>query len=87
MEEVLRFWKKRKLSPRFIGPYEVLERIRQVAYRLAHPPELAKLHDVFHVSMLRKYRSMGCIHYMCKKYKYKQIFHMMRSQRLFWLER
>ena len=57
--KVLRFGKKGKLSPRFIGPYEVLERIKPVAYRLALPPELAKLHDVFHVSMLRKYRSDG----------------------------
>ena len=55
--KMLRFGKKWKLSPRFIGPYEVLERIRPVAFRLALPPELAKLHDVFHVSMLRKYRS------------------------------
>ena len=54
--KVLRFGKKGKLSPRFIGPYEVLERIRPMEYRLALPPELAKLHDVFHVSMLRKYR-------------------------------
>ena len=45
------------MSPRFIGPYEILERIGPVAYRLALPPELAKLHDVFHVSMLRRYRS------------------------------
>ena len=55
--KVLRFGKKGKLSPRFIGSYEVLERIGPVAYRLALPLELAKLHDVFHVSMLRKYRS------------------------------
>ena len=56
---MLRFGMKGKLSPRFIGPYEVLERIISVAYRLALPSELAKLHDVFHVSMLRKYRSDG----------------------------
>ena len=55
--KILRFGKKGKLSPRFIGPYEVLERIEPMAYRLALPPELAKLHDVFHVSMLRRYRS------------------------------
>ena len=57
--KVLRFGKKGKLSSRFIGPYEVLERIGPVAYRLALPPELAKLYDVFHVSMLQKYRSDG----------------------------
>ena len=55
--KILRFGKKGKLSPRFIGPYEVLERIKQVAYRLTLPPELAKLHDVFHVSMLQRYLS------------------------------
>ena len=56
LRKVIRFGKKGNLSPRFIGPYEVLERIETVAYRLALPPELAKLHDVFHVSMLQKYR-------------------------------
>ena len=55
--KILRFGQKGKLSPRFIGSYEILERIGPVAYRLALPPELAKLHDVFHVSMLRRYRS------------------------------
>ena len=44
------------MSSRFIGSYEILERIGPVAYRLALPPELAKLHNVFHVSMLRRYR-------------------------------
>ena len=53
---MLRFGKKGKLSLRFIGPYEILERVGPVAYRLAFPPELTKLHDVFHVSMMRRYR-------------------------------
>ena len=56
-KKILRFGRKGKLSPRFVGPYEVLERVGPVAYRLALPPELVKLHDVFHVSMLRRYRS------------------------------
>ena len=55
--KILRFGQKGKLSSRFIGPYEILERIGHVPYRLALPQELAKLHDVFHVSMLRRYRS------------------------------
>ena len=57
--KILWFGKKGKLSPRFIGPYEILERIGSVAYRLALPPELAKLHNVFHVSMLWRYHSNG----------------------------
>ena len=55
--KILRFGQKGKLIPRYIGPYEILECIGHVAYQLALPPELDKLHDVFHVSMLRRYRS------------------------------
>ena len=56
-KKVMRFEKKGKLSPRFIRLYEVIEKVGQVAYRLALPPELEKIHNVFHVSMLRRYRS------------------------------
>ena len=52
---VVRFGKRGKLSPRFIGPFEILERIGTVAYRLALPPSMSGVHKVFHVSMLRKY--------------------------------
>ena len=46
---VVRFSVRGKLNPRYIGPYEVLERIGPVAYRLALPPSLAGVHNVFHV--------------------------------------
>ena len=52
---VVRFDKRGKLSPRFIGPFEILERIGIVAYRLALPPSMSGIYEVFHVSMLRKY--------------------------------
>ena len=56
-KKVIRFGKKGKLSPRFIGPYEVIEQVGPVAYRLALPSELERIHNVFHVSMLRRYKS------------------------------
>ena len=56
-KKVMRFGKKGKLSPIFIGPYEVIEKVGLVAYCLALPPNLEKIDNVFHVSMLRRYRS------------------------------
>ena len=52
---VVRFGKRGKLSPRFIRPFEILERIGTIAYRLALPPSMSGVHEVFHVSMLRRY--------------------------------
>ena len=51
---VVRFDKRGKLSPRFIGPFEVLKSVSTIASRLALPPRLSSVHAVFHVSMLRK---------------------------------
>ena len=51
----LRFVQKGKLTPRYIGPFEILQRIGPVAYRLALPPTLQGIHDMFHVSNLRRY--------------------------------
>ena len=52
---VIIFGKRGKLSPRYIGPFEVLERVGAVAYWLALPLSLSSVHEVFQVSMLRKY--------------------------------
>ena len=52
---VVRFGKSGKLSPGFIGPFEILERVGIVAYWLALPHNMLGFHKVFHVSMLRKY--------------------------------
>ena len=53
--EVVRFGKRGKLAPRYIGPFEVLEMVGTVSYRLALPPSLSGVHEVFYVSMLCKY--------------------------------
>ena len=47
---MVRFGKRGKLSPRFIGPFEILERVGTVAYRLALPPSMSGVHEVFHVT-------------------------------------
>ena len=53
--EVVRFGKRGKLSPRFIGPFEMLQRVGTVTYRLDLPPNMSCVHEVFHVSMLQRY--------------------------------
>jgi ''chromo'' (CHRromatin Organisation MOdifier) domain. len=55
LKGVMRFGKKGKLAPRYIGPFMITERVGSVAYRLALPDHLQRVHDVFHVSMMRKF--------------------------------
>ena len=57
MKCIMRFGKKKKLAPRYIGPFEILKRVGMVTYRLALPLNLSQVHPVFHVLMLRKYIS------------------------------
>lgn len=51
------FSKKGKLSPHYVGPFEIMELIGEGAYKLALPPSYVRVHNIFHVSMLRKYKS------------------------------
>ena len=50
-----RFGVKGKLAPRYVGPYEIIEKINPVAYQVTLPPEMEHMHNVFHISMLRDY--------------------------------
>ena len=52
---VIRFGTRGKLSPRYIGPFEILDRVGDVSYQLALPPSLEGIHNVFHISQLREY--------------------------------
>ena len=52
---MVRFGKRGKLNPRYIGPFEIVERIGPMAYILDFPEEFSQVHNVFHISMLRKY--------------------------------
>ena len=55
MKSVMRFGRKGKFSSRFVGPFKILERVGTLAYKVALPLSLSKIHNVFHVSTLRKY--------------------------------
>ena len=52
---VVRFGKRGKLNPRYIGPFEIVDGIGPMTYRLDLPEEFSRVHNVFHISMLRKY--------------------------------
>ncbi|XP_074324027.1 uncharacterized protein LOC141660948 [Apium graveolens] len=66
---VKRFGMKGKLSPRYVGPFDVMEKVGEVSYKVALPPQLSQVHNVFHVSVMRdnKYHPLHVVHYPLHK--------------------
>jgi hypothetical protein len=54
MKGVIRFGKRGKFNPKYVGPFQVKKQVSLVAYKIELPPHMAGIHDVFHVSQLRK---------------------------------
>ena len=83
-----RVLKSRKLTPRFIGSYNITRRIGPVAYEIALSQHLANLHNVFHVSQLRKYvNSMLRVHRMRSVKSMRRIRRIRKSHRIFSMQR
>ena len=55
MKGIMRFDKKGRLAPRYIGPFPIVKKIEKVTYKLELPEDLKAIHPVFHVSLLKKY--------------------------------
>ncbi|GJR04092.1 putative reverse transcriptase domain-containing protein [Tanacetum coccineum] len=76
---VVRFGKKGKLAPRYVGPFEILERISLVAYRLRLPEELSSVHDTFHVSNLKKCLANANLHVPLDEIKVDKTLHFVEE--------
>ncbi|GKA46031.1 putative reverse transcriptase domain-containing protein [Tanacetum coccineum] len=76
---VVRFRKKGKLAPRYVGPFEILERIGPVAYRLGLPEELSGVHDTFHVSNLKKCLADANLHVPLDEIKIDKTLRLSRN--------
>ncbi|GJY16797.1 putative reverse transcriptase domain-containing protein [Tanacetum coccineum] len=76
---VMRFGKRGKLAPRYVGPFEILERIGPVAYRLRLPKELSEVHDTFHVSNLKKCLADANLHVPLDEIKVDKTLHFVEK--------
>nr|GEU51412.1 hypothetical protein [Tanacetum cinerariifolium] len=76
---VICFGKKSKLAPRYVGPFEILERMVPVAYRLRLPKELRSVHDTFHVSNLKKCLADANLHVPLDKIKVDKTLHYVEN--------
>nr|GEV66124.1 putative reverse transcriptase domain-containing protein [Tanacetum cinerariifolium] len=76
---VVRFGKRSKISPRYVGPFEIVERVGPVAYRLCLPQELAGFHDTFHVSNLKKCLAEKNLHVLLEEVKIDDKLHFVEE--------
>ncbi|GKC30944.1 hypothetical protein Tco_1038238, partial [Tanacetum coccineum] len=76
---VIHFGKKGMLAPRYVGPFEILERIGPVAYRLRLPEELSRVHDTFHVSNLKKCLADASLHVPLGEIKVDKTLHFVEE--------
>ncbi|GJT50633.1 putative reverse transcriptase domain-containing protein [Tanacetum coccineum] len=76
---VMRLGKKGKLAPRYVGPFEILERIGPVAYRLRLPTELSEVHYTFHVSNLKKCLADASLHVPLDEIKIDKTLHFVEE--------
>ncbi|GJW34447.1 putative reverse transcriptase domain-containing protein [Tanacetum coccineum] len=76
---IVRFGKNDKLAPRYVGPFEILERIDPVAYRLRLSEELSSVHDTFHVSNLKKYLADAKLHVPLNEIKIDKTLHFVEE--------
>ncbi|GKB44071.1 hypothetical protein Tco_0889013, partial [Tanacetum coccineum] len=76
---VVRFGKRSKLSPRYVGPFEIVERVGPVAYRLRLPQELVGVHDTFHVSNLKKCLADVTLHVPLEEVKIDDKLHFVEE--------
>lgn len=75
----MRFGKKGKLAPRYVGPFKIVERIGKVAYRLELPPELGNIHPTFHVSNLRKCLANADLHIPLEEIQVDETMHFVEK--------
>ena len=82
---VVRFGKRGKLLTRFVEPFEILERVGTVAYRLALPPSMSGVHEVFHFTMLRKYTQIQLMRWIGDRLRSTQRGPSRRDQCAIWI--
>jgi hypothetical protein len=87
MKGVKRFGVTGKLAPRYIGPFPILEKCGTMAYKLDLPPFLAGVHDIFHVSILKKCLKAPTMSCCLKWHRSRLTCHTLSTQSKYWIGR